>query len=473
MPDPLISPYNFVPLGKSAPERSAPLHWHRLDEKSISGSLECQLVALTPLFSADHQKAKPVSATDKRKIFPFLRNSDQQPLLQGTTIRGMVRSVFEAAFASCLPLTDETGISKKAGLDVVYKVSIPPGYLHADCMSPDQLCPACRLFGVIQGEAVHVQSRVVFTDGILLSGSKLQQETVYLKELSSPKPHHYPIYSESGVEGGQIRGRKFYYHHAEPSASATQDPTSADWSPRATALCEYAAPDTRFHFTVRLQNLSEEEFRDLVGCLLLDKQHAHKIGMAKPLGFGSCRIEIQGASSTVHRGADRYRSLGKFGTKFEYKEWCPKPEPLEKLLRLDLHTKETIGYLPFRGYVGKSIDANGKYVPMVARTAKATEPESTRSVPSPPGEFSLRSALGMPAENEPLTPKIKPLRRGEKIWATVLKAEPGNRFTLMAELRGQDDIPHNGGVQWKEGERVRVRVVDLDARGRITKVAPA
>src|SRR5436309_1482923 len=103
MADPKYSPYNFVLLN-GEPERAPYPGLDRLGANSYSGVLTCTLTVLTRLFSADHQRASPWEPGDSRKVFPFLRNSAGNPMLQGTTLKGLVRSVYEAAFPSCLPL---------------------------------------------------------------------------------------------------------------------------------------------------------------------------------------------------------------------------------------------------------------------------------------------------------------------------------------------------------------------------------
>ena len=123
MPEPTICPYNFVPLLATGPERTAFPGWHRIDREGYSGSLRCELEALSPLFSADHQKATSESSTDKRKWFPLLRNGQGKPILQGTTLKGMIRAVYEAMSNACLPMAATVGRSQKAGKDVDYSFS--------------------------------------------------------------------------------------------------------------------------------------------------------------------------------------------------------------------------------------------------------------------------------------------------------------------------------------------------------------
>src|SRR6185369_6023182 len=153
MAEPPYSPYNFVAISGSPPERDAYPGLHRLGSETYSGRLVCDLEALTRLFTADHRQG------DAQRRLSFLRNSQGDPILQGSSLKGMIRAIYEAAFPSCLPLAAAEGVSTKiarlpeGGLGPVkapYHFSIPAGYDHSSCNRLDALCPACRLFGKIE-----------------------------------------------------------------------------------------------------------------------------------------------------------------------------------------------------------------------------------------------------------------------------------------------------------------------------------
>lgn len=243
MADVTINPYNFVPLQATGPTRTAFPGWHRLASDTFSGTLHCTLEAVSPLFSADHQHTS--KAEGGQTWFAFLRNSSGVPILQGTTLKGMIRAVYEAWSNSCLPLTAASGKVRKGRQDEPYMLRIPEESQHTGCADIQTLCDACRLFGVIQGDAVHAQGRVLFTDAALCYGA-LEKQEIKLPELSSPKPYHYAIYSKTRRQGGDIAGRKFFYHHRALS------PAPQQWSTRANGMTEVAPPGARFAFTVML-----------------------------------------------------------------------------------------------------------------------------------------------------------------------------------------------------------------------------
>lgn len=463
MADPDLNPYNFVPLAGEVERTDAP-RWHRLEEGHLTGELVCDLEALTPLFTAHHQKARPVSSQDKRKIFPFLRTGQGVPMIQGATLRGMIRSVYEAAFTSCLPLAAPEGESRKRGAPVEYELVLPAGFDR--CKDSQRLCPACRLFGVIEGEEVHVQGRVSFSDALLTQGT-LHPGEIYLRELSSPKPHHYAIYSETGAEKGPIRGRKLFYHH-DPGARAALGKESPEWTSRSNAIQEVAPAGARFTFRVRFSNLTQEELRRLAGCLLLDSGHAHKVGMARPQGFGSCRIHV--VSSRGWQGADRYRSWERSEGPVPIESWTPAPAMLERILRHPGDRQGTVGYLPLNAYRGMGIDEEGRFTPVSPAGAKAPGAR----VGSPPPSSAPLAKLdfdSMPRARNPGKDRpVKIFKKGDKAKVVVLKVEvPGRRYVLHCKESGQDDIPFEAAVTWQEGEIKVVRVDSMEG-GRIKSV---
>jgi hypothetical protein len=170
-----INPYNFVPL-ESVPDRSegypGKLKFH---EGRYSGMLKCTLEALSPLISVDQRNPRlyQLKDTDETllkfksgqrrgelcpeiKCFNFLRNRHGQVFLQGTSLKGMIRSVYEVITNSCLKLASTIGY-KDVG-----------GHKNAECNGIHKLCPACRLFGTIEGDKLHCQGRVVFIDAFLV-----------------------------------------------------------------------------------------------------------------------------------------------------------------------------------------------------------------------------------------------------------------------------------------------------------------
>jgi CRISPR/Cas system CSM-associated protein Csm3 (group 7 of RAMP superfamily) len=471
MADPGASPYNFVPLPGEPPRRQRLRGHHRVDEGGLSGALVCELEAVTALFTADHAHATRADTPQRQEVFPFLRDSSGRPIVQGTTLKGMVRAVYEALTNSCLPLTDTRGRSKRSGVDTTYLFADLGDHDPKRCSDPDHLCPACRLFGVVQGEEVHALGRVAFSNAVLCAGDLVRGE-VRLPELHSPKQHHYPIYSRSGEEEGAIAGRKFYYHHDPGGGLEAHDP----WGKHAKGLAELAPAGARFGFEVRLQNLSGDELRALLCCLVLGEGLAHKVGMAKPLGYGSCTIHLDEQRSVVVRGAAAYRTWrrGREGVDLAAErtsagDLLTAAQPLRKLLSTGSQDGRTVGYPDYGTYRGQrvEIESTGRYRLRPKGGGEGSGGQAGAAVR--PGTFSV-SALAKPAAKDRKKRGTGPPQAGDRVPVEVLSSDESG-YRLRVKATGQE-LRYEGQVRWREGQRLKVLVVKVDPEGRILEVRP-
>jgi len=200
----------------------------------------------------------------------------------------------------------------------------PKDYLP--CRDHDKLCPACRVFGMVAGDgtrdapayAGHV--RPGWATGPLAPAVAPAQFT-QLPPLLSPKPSHGPFYllpheaqpgaDEPGAStnpdntGGswedrspepEIAGRKVYWHQSPAGPiAAGNGGEQANVSSRVETL----APGTTFRFRIRFDNLTFAEVGLLaMSCdprLISDDfgQARTKIGMGKPVGLGTVRVDIR------------------------------------------------------------------------------------------------------------------------------------------------------------------------------------
>ena len=470
MAGPTINPYNFVPLRAEGPERTTFPGWHRLPGEGYSGKLHCVLEALSPLFSADHQHTS--KAPKGQTWFTFLRNSHGEPMLQGTTLKGMIRAVYEALSDACLPLTSTSGTSRRGRNEEQYTFTIPEAYQHTTCADLKTLCAACSLFGVIQGDTVHAQGRLLFSDAMLSQGT-LEPWQIRLPELSSPKPYHYEIYSNTRRRGGAIAGRKFFYHHRlQTDLSVTPDA----WSTRANGVMEVAPVGSCFAFTLMFHGLTEIELARLVSCLVLEEGLGHKVGMGKPIGFGSCRIHIRMDGSALSHGGTRYQSWTTATLPIDVQAIKAPAGPLspalQEVLRLDKHMDGPIGYLPFRGYTNVGIDAQGRYVQVWApppRGGTTAPPGPSRTGVTLAEQIAMQQSQGK-ARGGPAA--SKPLKRNQKIRVEVV-AKDGNRYTLRIPGTEQEIVHEALHLPWQVGDRQNVTIVSMEPDGRIKQIRPA
>ncbi len=317
--DTFINPYNFVPL-KEAVDRK-PVSATLDKYTGYTGKMTIILKTLTRLFIPDTdpnqviplQKGRPGTP---KEFMRFLQNANNDKIIPGSSLKGMLRSVAEALSNSCFSL--ETAAEIYLG---EHSKDLCSTYFNeAENRTDLRLCPCCRLFGrTAEGEDdehdKNLKSRLCITDAILENSDKIDNTSLYLFELSSPKPHHAPFYFEDyqNENPSKIRGRKFYYHFY-PNIENEQELAREKSSHRSSIIHQSILPDAFFRFNIYFENLEPEEMTLMIYSILLNRKSAedenfmaHKIGMAKPLGFGSVHLSIE--SLTLHNGADAYNDL--------------------------------------------------------------------------------------------------------------------------------------------------------------------
>ncbi len=199
-----------------------------------------------------------------------------------------------------------------------------PRHLHP-CGDIEALCPACRTFGWVRGAHGEKQDlsdtaitayagRVRFSHGTFTPdgdrGTLGGEEGITLAILGSPKSTTTRFYllpdnraprdnmedQEIGYDGHTVlRGRKVYRHHGvvkpaeytRPSGGA--GPIKDDQNRTVKGV---RGPGNTWEFTIDFTNLGQVELGALLWALELEDTQHHRLGFAKPLGFGSVDIRI-------------------------------------------------------------------------------------------------------------------------------------------------------------------------------------
>ncbi|WP_341299983.1 TIGR03986 family CRISPR-associated RAMP protein [Lysinibacillus sp. FSL H8-0500] len=186
---------------------------------------------------------------------------------------------------------------------------------YSPCECSTKICPVCNLFGFVS-KADARASRVRFGDAMITTNPPFYESTIRLPALGAPKPGAVEFYTEVpanirenywtydyykigkkriSLKPGEIkiRGRKFYWHH-EVDDDLLKPINPKEEIPEMECNVKPLKKNHKFVFTVFFEQLTEDELRQL--CWVLDfggsESHAHKIGKAKPLGFGSAQIKI-------------------------------------------------------------------------------------------------------------------------------------------------------------------------------------
>lgn len=133
-----INPYNFLPTAASV-TRSTP------ESGTLSGKIRCRIVAVTPLAVPDAEKRKEDKDVKDHYIYPFFSVYDGKHIIPGSSLRGVVRSMFEAVTNSCYSVNNNNILSarhshprlpgilvKKDGKWILYSAS------YAKCKENDE-----------------------------------------------------------------------------------------------------------------------------------------------------------------------------------------------------------------------------------------------------------------------------------------------------------------------------------------------
>ena len=210
---------------------------------------------------------------------------------------------------------------------------------HCACKDADKACPACRLFGAVNGR-LQIASRLRFSDAYVEkkeeNNANYYDKPLTLLELSSPKLSSTEIYlqrpkdkqvlnwtydyyvtlgrdNSTSVKAHmpQISGRKFYWH----------SPETVDW----VRSIQDKIPKNERNKTIRpvkknvaflgelyFDGITKEELDDLIQILNLSSleeegKYALKLGSGKPLGLGSVAMRIE---KVVYRTISRSKEEG-------------------------------------------------------------------------------------------------------------------------------------------------------------------
>jgi CRISPR-associated protein (TIGR03986 family) len=213
---------------------------------------------------------------------------------------------------------------------------------HDDEGAPKGLSAVRRLFGytgdnegsagIGDGDHAQLMGRVFVNSGLEVVGENDSDDArflppTFLKELGMPRPsavEHYlkqPYHPQSrpsdnatlvtygdaaGYDApGELAGRKFYLDRKDADTSEPwKDLPANHGNERATLALEASKPNRKFRFTIRYRDLDAAELAAILICLcpnqfkgVLGGTHSagycSKLGYARPLGWGSVRIEAK------------------------------------------------------------------------------------------------------------------------------------------------------------------------------------
>jgi hypothetical protein len=222
----------------------------------VTGVIVGELVAHTPV----HVASGNVELTGGGRI-PLVKahfRTGGKPAIPGSSLKGVIRSVFEAISRSCVRVQ-----SRKLRNKLPQGFEQPCGELRN---TNDLLCPACRLFG-----AMGYQGQVRFADALLVEGNT---SVILSPSLFAPRTHARIYYGGDG----KVVGRKFYFHGQPAKGNVPLE------------VCE---AESRFRLRVNFVNLTKAELGLLLTALGQGSlPFALKLGGAKPACCGSVEVQV-------------------------------------------------------------------------------------------------------------------------------------------------------------------------------------
>lgn len=254
-------PYDFVTLPIGGKQLGDVQGHHVLEDELINGKLHLKLKVQTISFVAS---GLTVLGSDISLEIPLIKTgiiNGQKLIIPGSSLKGVIRSAYEAITKSCLCKTK------------AQQNRIPDNFSECKIRKEEKrVCPACQLFG-----AMGWQGLISFPDVI---GVGTEIETSFVPSLYSPQPKSHSYYHRNR----QIRGRKFY-HHAIEAVSQAEKGIDA----------QVAAKNYIFNAVLQLKNVSKQQLGTLFTILGQDPKYpmALKVGGGKPIGMGTMTVEIE------------------------------------------------------------------------------------------------------------------------------------------------------------------------------------
>lgn len=343
------APYNFVPLPEKVvcaidyPTR-LPAHNSFANEGfPHSGYFEVSLTTMSPLYiRCTVTVEKFVNDDDQAKNSPdfFHTRETTRPVIPGSSLRGMLRSLLEIASYGKMQ-----GVSKrKLFYGRQQYQNSPHDLVPNELRNQDEIDYAEALFGFVKTESQSA-SRIAVTDASLETGQSeiwLSDKAITPRILSTPKPstiQHYLVQEtttikrltnwDSPVEKTVIRGFKRYWHQGLGKGMAIEKIRNAivenDESLKGKGDSDEDTQHTlikplrhgiSFRFRVYFDNLSDRELGAL--CWILQppgdeaQNYCHHLGMGKPLGLGAIKLESR---------LIRTKRKSRYGGLFDQKGW--------------------------------------------------------------------------------------------------------------------------------------------------------
>jgi RAMP superfamily protein len=254
-------PYEFVSFPQEKPNLQRPVGHHKYLSDRLHGTLYLTLKVQTSLHVSTGVSVMGSDIGNNRipLIKTMVQAVDQKLSIQGSSLKGCIRSVYETITNSTLAV-----ITSK------YRSQIPTERLP--CRNKQELCPASRVFG-----ALDWQGLLDFNDA---KCENIGFSTGFMPSLYRPRPEESKAY----FIRGKVAGRKFYYHTIR----------AIDKGQNSGISVQQAGREYTFITQLNYKNLLPEELGTLLIIFGQDAKYpiALKVGGGKPIGMGTMTVNV-------------------------------------------------------------------------------------------------------------------------------------------------------------------------------------
>lgn len=334
------NPFDFVPFAGKVTTISKE-EFAALEER-WSGYLTVELNTLTPLHIVGQQEGNGRRITSSK----FYRQ-DGQPVIPGSSIKGMLRSFVEAITSGWLSQVNEEYPKKQNERHIGFRLfdeypdplrrpgrhpvkPAVPVHFKASAKT-DTLDVASWLFGYVgtateQSEADAIRGRVSVEDAVV--DSALLENTYSLPDIDGaafmgggkPSASSWWYFSPFSVRervagqhrvaefvGQRLRGRKFYYHQQPidclnwynknwKQMNETKNKTKQVVQPPMYPYpVETMKSQKTAHFRIYIKDIPTKLLALLCICIEPGRTIRHKLGFGKAYGYGSVELSIKSA----------------------------------------------------------------------------------------------------------------------------------------------------------------------------------
>jgi CRISPR/Cas system CSM-associated protein Csm3 (group 7 of RAMP superfamily) len=285
-----LRPYNFVYFSDKEPSQNKPPGHHQYLPDRLHGTLFLSIKVETMLHVST---GAVVMGSDINKVnIPLIktmvRGDDKELIIQGSSLKGCIRSIYEAITNS------RVGVKPKNPSE--YPKSRLPATKKED---KDKLCPASIAFGA-SGEGWGWQGLISIQDAHACDEIN---DVGFMPNLWRPRPEQNNAYYQNVNGQKKAVGWKFYYNMIYHIKKREGNGIPV----------QVASKSDEFITQLNFRNLKSEELGALLVVLGQDEKYpiVLKAGAGKPVGMGSLRVEVTEAEILQNRNdlRSRYTNL--------------------------------------------------------------------------------------------------------------------------------------------------------------------